>query len=172
MHILETPRLFLRKLTLDDVDNLLGIFADPEAMKYYPKTKDQKETEAWIQRNLESYRMYGFGFWAAILKDSREFAGECGLIHQENVDGYDEVELGYSFLRKFWNRGLATEAAKVCLRYAFDTPGYERIVSLIDPHNIASQRVAQKIGMTWEKEIERWEKKIYVYSTDFKGLSV
>ena len=107
----ETNRLLLRRLTLDDVDNLLGIFSDPEAMRYYPATKSRKETIEWIDWNLKSYSEYGFGLWAVIRKDTSTFAGQCGLIMQRNVDGRDEVEIGYSFLREQWNSGFATEAA-------------------------------------------------------------
>ena len=89
----ETNRLLLRRLTLDDVDNLLGIFSDPEAMRYYPATKSRKETIEWIDWNLKSYSEYGFGLWAVIRKDTSTFAGQCGLIMQRNVDGRDDRRL-------------------------------------------------------------------------------
>lgn len=117
--VLETSRLRLRQLALDDVDNLLGIFNDPEAMRYYPGTKGRAETVEWINWNLGSYRDHGFGLWAVIRKDTSEFAGQCGLTLQRNVDGRDEVEIGYSFLRGQWNRGFATEAATACRDAAF-----------------------------------------------------
>ena len=85
--VLETDRLLLRHFTLDDVDDLLGIFSDPEAMRYYPATKSRQETIEWIDWNLRSYREHGFGLWAAIRKDTTHFAGQCGLILQRNVDG-------------------------------------------------------------------------------------
>src|SRR5262245_46852801 len=116
---LETSRLFLRHLTVNDVDNLLGIFSDPEAMRYYPATKGRKETMEWIDWNLTSYRDHGFGVWAVIRKDTNTFAGQCGLIMQRNVDGCDEVEIGYSFLRAQWNYGFATEAAIACRDFGF-----------------------------------------------------
>src|ERR1700730_15408171 len=98
-NILATDRLLLRRLTMDDVDNLLGIFSDPEAMRYYPATKGRKETIEWIYWNLKSYSEDGFGLWAVSRKDTSNFADQCGLILQRNVDGCDEVEIGYSFLR-------------------------------------------------------------------------
>jgi RimJ/RimL family protein N-acetyltransferase len=114
---------------------------------------------------LRSYREHGFGLWAAILKDSDEFAGQCGLVAQE-VEGKDEVEIGYLFLRRFWGRGLATEAARACRDHGFDTLGYDRLVSLIDPGNLASRRVAEKVGMTLEKQTHKWGKNISVYAID------
>lgn len=161
--VLETSRLALRHLTLDDVDDLLGIFSDPEAMRYYPGTKGREETIEWIKWNLSSYRDHGFGLWAVIRKDTGGFAGQCGLVMQRNVDGRDEVEIGYSFLRGQWNRGFATEAAIACRDAAFTDLKLTHVVSLIDPANRASRRVAEKVGMSCEKEIDRWGKRIQVY---------
>ncbi len=122
MTILFTDRLRLRELTMNDVENLAGIFTDPEAMKYYPSTKNREETEGWIRWNLDGYARNGHGMWAAEFKETGNFAGQCGLIIQE-VDGNREVELGYLFLREHWCRGLATEAAIACRDHAFQTVG-------------------------------------------------
>lgn len=164
--VLETNRLFLRQLTLDDVDHLMGIFSDPEAMQYYPATKNCEEAIAWIQWNLDSYTRHGFGQWAAMLKDTDAFVGQCGLVMQRDVDGRDEVEIGYSFLRRYWNRGLATEAARACRDYGFGTLKLRRLVSLIDRGNVASVRVAEKVGLRWEREIARWGKRVSVYAIE------
>ena len=102
----ETERMVLRPMDMNDVDDLMGIFSDPVAMRYYPGTKSRQEAEEWVRGMLASYRDHGFGQWVAILKDSGEFAGQCGLTVQE-VEGEEEVEIGYLFLRKFWGRGLA-----------------------------------------------------------------
>lgn len=164
--VLDTPRLGLRRLTMSDVDNLLGIFSDPEAMRYYPAIKGSEETIAWIDWNLKSYRDHGFGLWAVIRKDTNAFAGQCGLILQRDVDGLDEVEIGYSFLRSQWNNGFATEAATACRDFGFAELNRARLVSLIDPGNRASQRVAEKVGMAREKEIDRWGRRIQVYGIE------
>lgn len=148
---------------MEDVDHLLGIFSDPEAMRFYPAIKDRGETEAWIRWNLASYAEHGFGLWAAILKDSNQFAGECGLVAQQ-VEGQREVEIGYHFLRRYWGQGLATEAARACRDYGFKVLGLRRLISLIDPNNIASRKVAEHVGMSLEKEIELWNKRICVYA--------
>ena len=166
----ETNRLFLRRLTMDDVDNLLGIFSDPEAMKYYPATKSHNETIEWIDRNLRSYSEHGFGLWAVLLKETGTFIGQCGLITQRNVDGRDEVEIGYSIVRGQSNSGFATEAAIACRDFGFANLDLRRLVSLIDPANRASQRVAEKVGMSCEKEIDRWGKRIQVYGIERKTL--
>ena len=168
MIILETERMVLREMDINDVKNLQGIFSDPEAMRYYPKLKTVEETEEWIRWNRLSYRAYRFGLWIAILKETGAFAGQCGLVMQK-VDDEPEIEVGYLFLRQYWGQGLATEAARACRDYAVNCVGhnrlgYTRLVSLIDPRNLASKRVAEKIGMMREKETIMFDKGIEVYA--------
>src|SRR5215203_6840978 len=81
--VLETERMVLRRMEMADVDHLMGIFSDPVAMRYYPGTKSRQEAEEWVRRMQENYRDHGFGLWVAILEDSGEFAGQCGLTVQQ-----------------------------------------------------------------------------------------
>jgi [ribosomal protein S5]-alanine N-acetyltransferase len=168
--VFETERMVLREMEMADLDDLMAIFSDPEAMRYYPSTKSREEAEAWVRWTLDSYRDHGYGQWVAILKDSDEFAGQCGLTVQE-VEGKEEVEIGYLFLRKFWGQGLAPEAAKAARDHGFYTLGYAHLISLIDPENLASRRVAEKIGMRLEKEVEKWGKRICVYAVRKGGVA-
>ena len=163
MVVIETSRMTLRQMSMGDVDHLLGIFADPGAMRYYPGTKDAAEARSWIRWTLDSYQAHGFGLWIASLKSTHEFAGQCGLTVQE-VEGRQEVEIGYLFLRALWGQGLATEAARACRDYGFAQLGFTRLVSLIDVRNAASRRVAEKVGMTLEKEITKWGKAVCLYA--------
>jgi RimJ/RimL family protein N-acetyltransferase len=161
--VLETERMELRRMEMADVDDLMGIFSDPEAMRYYPGTKSRQEAEEWVRWTLGSYRDRGFGQWVVLLRSSGEFVGQCGLTVQE-VEGEKEIEIGYLLLRKFWSRGFATEASIAARDYGFHTFGYERLVSLIDPGNRASRRVAEKVGLTLEKEVWKWNKTVCVYA--------
>ncbi len=163
-----TERLHLRDLTLDDVDNLAGIFLDPVAMKFYPSLKDRDQTVGWIEWNRRNYERYGHGLWAAHLQETDEFVGQCGLICQE-VEGEREVEIAYLLLRKYWNRGYATEAAAASRDFAFKRTEARRVVSLIDPPNVASRRVAEKVGLRQVKEIAKWDKQVLVYAQDRLG---
>ena len=163
--ILETERMVLRRMEMADVDDLMGIFSDPVAMRHYPATKSKDEVEGWVRWVHRSYEKDGFGLWLATLKDSGDFAGQCGLVRQE-VEGEDEVEIGYLFLRKLWGQGLATEAARGCKEYGFDLLGLGRLVSLIAPDNLPSRRVAEKVGMTLEREVYKWERQICLYSVE------
>lgn len=152
-------------MNMGDINNLLGIFSDPEAMRFYPSTKGETETIEWIQKQFDRYHEDGHGFWVCTLKETGEFAGQCGLLKQE-VDGKNEIEIGYLFLRRLWGRGLATEAAKSCRDYGFSHFGYKRLVSLIDPANTPSIRVAERVGMKFEKQTFKWDKTISVYSIE------
>src|SRR5262245_12749333 len=104
--ILETERLILREINHDDLGDLLQIWSDEEVMRLFPKTLDRQEMTAWIDRNLKRYEQYGHGLWAVILKDGHRFVGDCGLVLQE-VDGAEELEVGYHFNKNYWGRGLA-----------------------------------------------------------------
>jgi RimJ/RimL family protein N-acetyltransferase len=165
MIVLESERLQLRPMSMNDTNNLLKIFSDLEAMRFYPGTKNRRQTEDWIGWNLESYSRHGYGLWVAELKQTGEFAGQCGLVAQD-IEGVPEVEIGYLFLRKLWGRGLATEAARACRDYASNELALKRLISLIHPGNLPSRRVAEKVGMTLEREVEKWGRTLCLYSMD------
>jgi ribosomal-protein-alanine N-acetyltransferase len=162
--VIETKRLILRKMTMDDLDDLLLIFTDPKVMASFGGILfDRERMRQWVQRNLDHQERYGYGLFSVILKENGELVGDCGLEHIE-VDGSPEVEIGYDFLSSYWNRGLATEAAGAVRDFAFEQLGLERVVSLIRPDNLASMRVAEKIGMKREKEGREGDIRYYVYS--------
>jgi len=168
--IVETDRLLLREITYQDADDLLEIWADPEAMRLFPQTLDREEMSAWIGRNLKRYEEYGHGLWAVILKSDRQFAGDCGLVMQE-VDGTEELEVGYHFKSRHWGTGLATEAARACMNYAFNQLGRRRIISMIRPENLSSRRVAERNGLRIEKEVFWRGYQHYVYAINHDRFS-
>lgn len=159
---LETDRLVLRPYVMEDLDAIAAILGDPETMRYYPAPFSREKSRAWIESNLARYRDDGHGLWAMELRDTGELVGNCGLVVQD-VEGVDEVEVGWHVKRSLWRRGVATEAARVCCGYGFEELGLERIVSLIRPENERSRGVAEKLGMTVEREIDRSGMRHYVY---------
>jgi RimJ/RimL family protein N-acetyltransferase len=150
--ILETPRLILREFVPEDVDTLTKVICDPETMKYYPVNFDRTATVEWIARNRRRYQLDGFGLWAMVLKQTGELIGDCGLTRQD-LNGNDEIEIGYHVRRDHWGRGLATEAARACRDYGFAHLPVDRVISLIRPENLASRRVAEKNGMKLVSEV-------------------
>ena len=150
-------------MRLDDLDVLMNMFTDTETMKYYSRLRERDETLRWIKINRESYRRRGIGKWVVVLKDTGRFAGHVGLVPQK-VEGNDEVEVAYMIRRDLWGRGLASEAAFAVRDFGFRRKRLGRLVSLINPGNIASIRVAEKIGMTFERTVVKWEMTIALYS--------
>lgn len=152
MTILQTPRLLLREFTLEDTAALAQVLSDPETMRYYPAPFDRAGIEQWITRNRLRYRDDGVGLWAMELKETSELIGDCGIIVQQ-VEGERLHEIGYHLRRDLWHQGLATEAAIACRDWAFAHRKTDRLISLIRPENLPSQRVAERNGMMIWKEI-------------------
>ena len=153
--ILETDRLILRPLTINDLDALAAIYRDPEVRKYFPEGtltyEETKEELEWIINVY--YGQYGFGLWATILKATGAFIGRCGLLPW-TIDQRQEVEVAYLLDKAYWGQGLGSEAAQGIVRYAFERLHLSRLICLIDAENQASQAVATKIGMSFEKAVE------------------
>jgi len=163
MQILETPRLILRELRTDDADALALVLSDAETMRFYPAPFDRTRVEQWIARQIHRYAENGHGLWAVILKSNDELVGDCGLTIQ-NVEGQNEIEIGYHVRRDQWGQGLATEAARACRDLGFARLPVERIISLIRPENLPSRRVAEKNDMTVWKEVPWHELPHLVYA--------
>lgn len=156
MNGIETKRLVLRKLTLDDSESLFSILSDPATMQYYPAPYDRDRTVRWIEKSIASYDKNGFGLWAVVLKGSSEFIGQCGISIQ-NINGTRVPEIGYHISREFWNNGYATEATEECLKAGFNTFGLGELFIHTSVENVPSRRVAEKLGMSvrfeYDKEI-------------------
>jgi ribosomal-protein-alanine N-acetyltransferase len=154
MIILETERLVLRRLLPEDLDALYALYADPEIRRYYPEgTLTYPETKEELEWFLNGHSAYPeLGLWATVHKESGRFIGRCGLLPW-TIEERAEVEVAYLIAKEFWGQGLATEAARAIVGYAFAHLHLTRLICLIDPENVASQRVATKIGLAFEKEI-------------------
>ena len=144
---LETKRLLLRNMQAEDFASLFEIFTDPKVMASFGgQLYDREQMEIWLQRNLAHQAQYGYGLFSVILKSTGQLIGDCGL---ENMvfQGKEETELGYDFRSDAWNNGYATEAAIAVRDYAFKELKLPRLISLIRSGNLASKRVAEKLGM-------------------------
>jgi len=151
--ILETERLLLRHLEWRDLDDLFALYRDAEVRRYIPEgTLSYEETREELEWFLEGHpRHPELGLWATIEKESGQFIGRCGLLPW-TIDGRQEVEVAYMLSRAHWGRGLGTEAAQAIVDYGFEALQLSRLICLIDEANVASAKVATKIGMTFEKE--------------------
>lgn len=148
--IVQTPRLSLREMTWDDLDFLARLLGDERVMRHYPKVCTREEAKLWMGRILDRYASHGHAFWLVTLRETGEPIGQVGLLLQ-HVEGVDEPEIGYMIHADHWRRGYALEAAAAVRDHAFQTLDKSRVISLIRPVNIASQRVALRVGLKPEK---------------------
>lgn len=144
--VLETERLRLREMTLDDLDFVAAMLADPQVMRFYPRCYSREEAQAWIRRQMDRYARDGHGLWLVLSRSDGEPVGQVGLVRQQ-VGGADEIEVGYLIHHPFWRRGFAAEAAAAARDYALGVLGRPRVISLIRPENTPSQAVARRLGM-------------------------
>ena len=151
--ILETKRLILRRQVIEDLDDLWALYCNPEITRYIPDApRSREEAREELEWHKDGHpKNRELGLWAAIHKETGKFIGRCGLLPW-TIDGQKEVEVAYTIAQEYWGQGLATEAAQAILNYGFEHLNLSRLICLIDTENIASQRVAEKIGMTFEKE--------------------
>ncbi len=146
MIIGETGRLILRPYILEDFAALHAIFSDPDIMRYYPSPFPEEKTRQWIRRNLRRYEEDGFGLWAVILKETGQLIGDCGISLQP-IHGKMLPEIGYHLHRDFQGRGYATEAARFCVKLAFDTFRFPAVYCYMKHDNWPSMGVACRLGM-------------------------
>jgi RimJ/RimL family protein N-acetyltransferase len=153
--ILETKRLILRRQIISDLDDLWALYCDPEITKYIPDApRSHEEAKEELNWHMNGHPQYPeLGLWATIYKETGKFIGRCGLLPW-TIEGQREVEVAYTIAREFWGQGLGTEAARGILKYGFEKLNLRRLICLIDPDNIASQRVAEKVGMSLEKRVD------------------
>ena len=151
--IIETERLYLREMTENDFEKLNKVLADQAIMQHYPYAFDRVRVTNWIQRNIDRYRIFGFGLWAVCLKETGEMIGDCGITMQ-NIHGQMLPEVGYHIRADRQRKGYATEAAAACIRYAFEKHNFPAVYSYMKHTNIPSQRTAMKNGMKFVEEYE------------------
>jgi len=146
---IETARLLLRMFSQDDLGDLSRIYADADVMRYlsgHPLTRE--ESAGWLKYFLSGWESYGFGWWAVVLKESGKLIGHCGL---QFINVTPEVEVTYGLAKPYWRKGLASEAARACLRYGFEQLKLDRIYALAEPGNVGSHRVMERVGMRYDK---------------------
>jgi [ribosomal protein S5]-alanine N-acetyltransferase len=142
----ETACLALRPLDADDLDDLHRISNEPAVRRYL--WDDEPVSRATVRdlvaRSRRAFLGENVGLFGVRSRGREDLLGFCGLVR---LEGMDEMELAYELTASVWGRGIATEAALACLRYAFERAGLERVIAAADPPNTASLRVIEKLGM-------------------------
>lgn len=161
--IITTSRLTLRRMDEDDVPSLMTIFSDPVAMQYYPRTRTESEAFDWVHWNQTLYQEWGHGLWIVERRHDGAFLGQCGVIPQ-TVHEETELEIGYLFQRAQWGQGYATEAARAARDWAFQSRDITHLISIINPENTPSIRVAERNRMRFRERTVWHDKIVAVYS--------
>src|SRR5580765_4464857 len=136
--VLQTRRLALRRMDLNDLDFIARMLADPDVMRYYPKLYTRDEATTWIERQEGRYARDGHGLWLIVDRQTHEPLGQCGLAIQ-SVEGTMLPEIGYLVHQPYWRQGYASEAAAAVRDHAFADLGKDQVISLIRPINVPSQ---------------------------------
>lgn len=167
--VLETPRLLLRPFRADDLDPYAALCADPEVMRYVGDRGVLSREDAWRQMAMLAghWQLRGFGMWAVEERETGAFVGRVGLHYPE---GWPGREIAWALARPFWGRGYAMEAARAALGEAFGRLGWPRVISLIDPRNIRSVRLAARLGGRLEGEATVRGHSVAVYAVERSAL--
>jgi RimJ/RimL family protein N-acetyltransferase len=162
---LETARLRLRPFRGDDLEPYAALCADAEVMRYVGDRSVLSREDAWRQLAMLAghWQLRGFGMWAVEERATGAFIGRVGLHYPE---GWPDRELAWALARPFWGRGYAAEAARAALAEAFGRLGWPRIISLIDPANARSVRLAERLGERWAGEATVRGHRVAVYALE------
>lgn len=152
-YIFKSERLGFRNWTSSDIKKMTAISSDPDVMKYFPSTHDLKHTEGFIKRMQTQYEENGYCYYAVEVLETGTFIGFIGIAKQTYESDFTPcVDIGWRLSKAAWNKGYATEGAKKCLEYAFNTLELTNIKSVCPVINQKSEHVMIKIGMQKVKE--------------------
>ncbi|MFF2090039.1 GNAT family N-acetyltransferase [Paenibacillus sp. NPDC058174] len=152
MMYIETSRLLLREWEETDLESFYQLNADETVMTFFPKTLSMEETNLFYQSIVSEFKQCGFGLYAVEVKENKEFIGFIGFHRAAfEADFTPCIEIGWRLKKEAWGKGYATEGAKACLQYGFDTLGFKDVYSFTADLNHPSKSVMTKIGMSFIK---------------------
>jgi len=163
--VIETERLTLREFRLSDFDRFAEMKGDPDVMKYLADGLPMAREVAWrvMASEIGHWDLLGFGHWAVEERNGGAFVGAVGLFEPL---GWPGLEAGWQLHRSAWGRGYATEAARASLTFAWRQLGADHVISMIDPANAASIKVAEKIGQHLQGQMNFHGHLVLVYGID------
>jgi len=152
--VLETERLVLRRLTVEDAEFILGLLNEPSFVRFIGDrgVRTMADAREYILKGaIGSYERHGFGMYLTELKEDRTPLGICGLLRRESLQ---DVDIGFALMPQFWARGYAYESASAVMAYGRSTLGLKRVVAVTTPDNHGSLRVLGKLGMRFEQMVK------------------
>jgi ribosomal-protein-alanine N-acetyltransferase len=160
--MIETPRLLLRPLSLDDVDAMAPMYADPEVMEFVGEVLTREQTVERITLITSLFDEQGFGLLGVVEKGSGQLIGRAGLVVQV-VEGLREVEIVYGLVRASWGQGYATEAASAVRQWALLHLPEPHFISLVPVNHTRSARVAERLGGRHDRDVDFHGQRVRVY---------
>jgi RimJ/RimL family protein N-acetyltransferase len=155
--VVETERLRIRRLALDDAAFILELLTDPSFLRNIGDrgVANLEDARRYLRNGpMRSYEEHGFGLYLTTRKEDGAPIGICGLLKR---DALDDVDVGFAFLPRYWSKGYATESARAVVAYGKDVLGLPRIVAVTRADNDGSIRVLRKLGMRFEKTVRLTE---------------
>ena len=152
--ILETDRLILRRQQTSDIAPLVELWTDPEVTRHVGGPRDGGRLRSVFEETAQNPYAERYDLWPVMEKETSRVVGQSGLLEKE-VEGRPEIELINVLASSVWGKGYATEIGRALKQYALEEMGIVRLIALIEPGNAASEGVAVKIGMRFEKEVAR-----------------
>lgn len=160
-----SERLTFHKMDILDLPLVESLFTESPAMFFYPPDKIREHAEQWIKIMQGFYKDFGLGSWLLMHKTDGIFIGQCGL-NKTALCRPGMFELGFSVLKKHWNKGYASEAAQRCIIYAEENEQINTLIATVEVDNVASIRVLSKLPLTYKKMVDRWGQSVRLYQKD------
>lgn len=151
--ILDTERLTLREMSVDDAAFMLGLLNEASFLRFIGDrgVRTVEDARGYLLKGpIDSYQRFGFGMYLVELKGEASPMGVCGLVKRETLP---DVDIGFAFMPAFWSKGYALESAAAVMGYAREVVGLKRLVAIVSPDNERSIRLLSKLGFRFERMI-------------------
>jgi [ribosomal protein S5]-alanine N-acetyltransferase len=169
--MLITKRLYLRSPQISDFDDLYQLQTDPHVMKYIGNgVRDKTAVQDSLKNALKHEKKFGYSLGSLFEKETDLFVGRAGLIHLAFDDESTEIEVAYAIHMKFWGRGYGTEIAQALVNWGFENLTIDRLVGIVHPENIRSQKVLQNVGMSYAKDYHYNGMKTHFYQIERSAI--
>jgi RimJ/RimL family protein N-acetyltransferase len=151
MKVLETDRLNLRRISIDDAEFILQLLNEPSFLQFIGDrgVRTFEDARNYILNGpMASYERFGFGLYLTELKEPRVPIGMCGLLKRDTLE---DVDIGFAFVPQYWKQGYAMESAAAVMAHAKNAFGLNRLAAITSPENEPSIALLLKLGMRFEK---------------------
>lgn len=161
--LIETDRLLLRLFEAADLETAYKLFNDAEVQKYLSEKnrRTREGLKVLLNNSVKYWKTRGYAMLCVADKTTDEMIGYCGF---QCFDGTSDIEIVFGYRKEFWGQGIATEAARACLRFGYENLPFDKIYAATVPENTASQKVLKKIRMKYDEKTVHYEMNLLLFS--------